>query len=81
MCNIMTMKVDNLFYRFENDFYNKDDYNEYLSPRVNKILAFDEWFNSLDDESIAEYLDVDIEEVEEYVEFVNKGITEWLGGK
>ena len=30
MCNIMTMKVDNLFYRFENDFYNKDDYNEYL---------------------------------------------------
>ena len=77
----MQKYVDNLFYIFENNHFDKNNSNEYLSVNVNKILAFEEWINSLEDDDIASYLSIDVEKVSDLRDFVNKGITIWLGGK
>lgn len=77
----MQKYVDNLFYIFENNYFDNNNSNEYLSVNVNKILAFEEWINNLEDDDIASYLSIDVEKVSDLRDFANKGITIWLGGK
>lgn len=77
----MQKYVDNLFYIFENNYFDKNNWNEYLSVNVNKILAFESWLNDLEDDDISSYLSIDVEKVPALRDFANKGITVWLERK
>lgn len=73
------VRLDNLFYLFEENYFERENWNEYLSARINKVLAFDEWFNSLNDEEVIDFLDIEENEVDDYRLEFNKGIVAWLG--
>lgn len=74
----MNEKLNDLFGLFEQEYYNASEWNEYLSSDLNKVCAFDDWFNRLSDDDIVDFLDIDYEEVKDCKDYVNKGIIAWM---
>ena len=48
-------KLDKIFYNFEENIFNEDEYNEYLCQRTNVVVAFSEWIENIIDFSDAVY--------------------------
>lgn len=48
-------KLDKIFYHFEENIFNEDEYNEYLCQRTNVVVAFSEWIENIIDFSDAVY--------------------------
>lgn len=48
-------KLDKIFYHFEENIFNEDEYNEYLCQRTNVVIAFSEWIEDIIDFSDAVY--------------------------
>lgn len=48
-------KLDEIFYRFEENIFDEDEYCEFLSQRTNIVVAFSEWIENIIDFSDAVY--------------------------
>ena len=48
-------KLDKIFYHFEENIFNEDEYREYASKTTNVVAAFSEWIESIIDFSDAVY--------------------------
>lgn len=42
-------KLDKIFYHFEENIFDEDEYNEYLCQRTNLMVAFGEWIENYTD--------------------------------
>lgn len=48
-------KLDKIFYHFEENIFNKNEYREYASRTTNLMVAFGDWIESYTDLSDAVY--------------------------
>ena len=48
-------KLDKIFYHFEENVFNEDEYKEYAYRTTNVVIAFSEWIEELIDFSDAVY--------------------------
>lgn len=48
-------KLDKIFYHFEENIFDEDEYCEFLSQRTNVVIAFSEWIENIIDFSDAVY--------------------------
>lgn len=48
-------KLDKIFYHFEKNIFNENEYKEYASRTTNVVVAFSEWIESIIDFSDAVY--------------------------
>ena len=48
-------KLDKIFYHFEENIFNEDEYKEYASRTTNVVVAFSEWIENIIDFSDAVY--------------------------
>ena len=79
-------KLDKIFYHFEENIFNEDEYNEYLCQRTNVVVAFGDWienytdlseevyraFGSDDDRLVQKVHDIFDRQVKEYFEDMMK---------
>lgn len=85
-------KLDKIFYYFEENVFNEEEYNEYLCQRTNVVVAFCEWienytdlseavykvFGSDDDRLVQKVHDIFDRQINEYIEGIMKPFWEGL---
>ena len=74
-------KLDKIFYHFEENIFNKNEYREYASRTTNLMVAFGEWIESYTDLSEAVYkvFGSDDERLVNKIQTIfNKGVTSFF---
>ena len=74
-------KLDKIFYHFEENVFDEEEYNEYLCQRTNVVVAFGDWIESYTDlsEAVYEVFDSDDERlVNKIKKILNKGVISFL---
>ena len=74
-------KLDKIFYNFEENIFNKEEYNEYLCQRTNVVVAFGDWIENYTDlsEEVYKVFGSDDERLVNKIKTIfNKGVTSFF---
>ena len=74
-------KLDKIFYHFEENIFNEDEYGEYVSRTTNLMVAFGDWIENYTDlsEEVYKVFGSDDERlVNKIKKILNKGIISFL---
>lgn len=74
-------KLDKIFYHFEENIFNEDEYKEYASRTTNVVVALGKWIESYTDLSEAVYKVFGSDDerlVNKIQKILNKGVTSFF---
>ena len=74
-------KLDKIFYHFEENIFNEDEYGEYVSRTTNLMVAFGDWIENYTDlsEEVYKVFGSDDERLVNKIQTIfNKGVTSFF---